>query len=229
MSTLIDTASIDHPQIQTRALMCLVEIADFYYSTLAPDMDKSELILLCFLFLISFNRIFTLTMNGIKGGNAEVACQAIEFWSTVCDTEYDLFFEDEVFCVSNSLLSFLRLLQSESLNLIEKALPYLLPPLLESYHKRDYDDVFLLLSSLLFVLICVQDDEDSLNVAIAASRCVANIALVVRDKIVDHVLPVIQENITQEEWQKKFAALLSLFSAHCPSPGIRPLSCSLIS
>ena len=37
-----------------------------------------------------FPRIFNLTMAGIKGGDAEVACQAIEFWSTVCDKEFDL-------------------------------------------------------------------------------------------------------------------------------------------
>ena len=35
-----------------------------------------------------------LTMQGIKGGNPEVACQAIEFWSTVCDEEYEIL-EDE--------------------------------------------------------------------------------------------------------------------------------------
>ena len=52
-----------------------------------------------------------------------------------------------------------------------------------------------------------KDDEDSLNVAIAASRCVANVALVVRDQIVDHVLPVIQLNITQNEWEKKLPFL----------------------
>mmetsp|Transcript_382 Transcript_382/g.551 ORF Transcript_382/g.551 Transcript_382/m.551 type:complete len:389 (+) Transcript_382:115-1281(+) len=154
MGTLSDTAAIDHPAIQTKSLMCLVEIADLYYHTLSPYMDK----------------IFNLTMAGIKGGDAEVACQAIEFWSTVCDKEFDLDEEG-----------------GDSLKLIEKALPYILPPLLDSYHKRDYDD----------------DDEDSLNVAIAASRCVANVALVVRDQIVDHVLPVIQLNITQNEWEKK--------------------------
>ena len=35
-----------------------------------------------------------LTMQGIKGGDPEVACQAIEFWSTICDEEFEILYDE---------------------------------------------------------------------------------------------------------------------------------------
>uniref|UniRef100_A0A7S4KR14 Importin N-terminal domain-containing protein n=1 Tax=Paramoeba aestuarina TaxID=180227 RepID=A0A7S4KR14_9EUKA len=175
MSTLLDTASINHVKIQTTSLMCLVEIAHLYYEHLDPFMEN----------------IFLLTMQGIKGGNPEVACQAIEFWSTICDEEYEILAEEDE-------------TSDRYLKLIEKALKHLIPPLLECYKQRDYDD----------------DDDDSLNVPIAASRCVSSIATIARDAIVDLVLPDIQACIKQDDWKQRDSATL-LFADILDGPSER--------
>merc|ERR1719223_954608 len=67
-----------------------------------------------------------------------------------------------------------------------------MPPLLECYQKRDYDE----------------DDDDYLNVPIKASTCIKSIASIARDTIVPMVLPQIQKSIAEEDWKQKESATL---------------------
>jgi len=120
--------------------------------------------------------LFSLTLAGIREGSAspEVASLSIEFWSTICSEEEDL--SDDV----------------DNLKLINKALEYLVPPLIECLAKRDEDD----------------DDDDSLNIAIAASNCLESICNVVGDQILPLVTPFIRENIRKPDWKSRDAATL---------------------
>ena len=172
MNVLIDSASIPHDQIQTTLLMCLVKIAHLYYHTLEPYME----------------RLFPLTLAAMKSESHEVACQAIEFWSTICDEEYELM-ED-----------------GDNLYLIQKALKYLIPPLVESVTNRSDDE----------------DDDESLNVAISALKCVESIAIVVGDEILNELGPFIQENIQNPDPQRRDTATL-LFAHILDGPSKIPM------
>ena len=78
MNVLIDSASILHDQIQTSLLMCLVKIAQLYYHTLEPYMDRYEPLLI-FLDLNFPKRLFPLTLAAMKSESHEVACQVLKF------------------------------------------------------------------------------------------------------------------------------------------------------
>lgn len=61
-------------RIRIQSFTCLHEIAANYYSRLPPYMTE----------------IFQLTVKAIQGDTEEVALQAVEFWSTLCDYELEL-------------------------------------------------------------------------------------------------------------------------------------------
>eukprot|EP01104_Vermistella_antarctica_P019249 TRINITY_DN7457_c0_g1_i1.p1 TRINITY_DN7457_c0_g1~~TRINITY_DN7457_c0_g1_i1.p1 ORF type:complete len:856 (+),score=257.83 TRINITY_DN7457_c0_g1_i1:379-2946(+) len=74
MQILGQTSQSPHLDVRVAAFECLVKVAGLYYNTLPQYIEG----------------VFHVTMNTIKTDEEPVALQAIEFWATICDVEYDL-------------------------------------------------------------------------------------------------------------------------------------------
>lgn len=130
-------------------------------------------------------RLFNLTLEAIKKDNEQVALQSVEFWSTICDEELYLLEEAEE-------AAELKIQPSrQSQNFIRGALKFLVPILTECLLKQDDDP-----------------DEETWNVAMAAGTCLALVATVVGDDVVQYVVPFIQQHMTAENWKSREAATL---------------------
>lgn len=121
--------------------------------------------------------------------------QAVEFWSTVCDTEIDLDEEDDDSMPNHKF--------------IEAAAPQLVPVLLEQLTKQESDEP--------------DSDESSWNMAMASGTCLGLMARACRDAIVPLVLPFVNTNITRsaaaEDWHLREAATFAFGSImDGPSP-----------
>ena len=126
-------------RIRTASFECLHEIAAIYYSKLPAYMTE----------------LYNITVKAIKEDQEEVALQAIEFWSTVCDTEAELLEEPD---------------DSEPChNFIKAASPHLTPILLEQLTKQEEG---------------LEQDDTGWNIATSAGTCLGLAARVVRNDIV---------------------------------------------
>jgi len=155
------------PDVQIAAFECLVQIATEYYDFLMPYM----------------NGLGLLTLETIKSAPEKVAIPAMEFWSTICDEELYLM---------DLMASGQATGGRASLNLIQQALPHLVPLLTETLTKRQSED-----------------DDDTWNLAMAAGTCLALVAQVVGDACVDLVLQFVNGNFTNPDWKFREAAVLA--------------------
>ncbi|CAL9754269.1 unnamed protein product [Musa acuminata subsp. burmannicoides] len=172
MKVICETALSKELEIRQAAFECLVSIASTYYEFLEPYMQT----------------LFDLTANAVRGDEEPVALQAIEFWSSICDEEIQIqeeFGGDEG--GSSSLHS----------NFVEKALPLLVPLMLETLLKQEED----------------QDQDDGVwNLSMAGGTCLGLVARTVGDAIVPLVMPFVENNITKGEWRSREAATFAFGS-----------------
>ncbi|CAL5005816.1 unnamed protein product [Urochloa decumbens] len=172
MKMVSDTAVSKEVEIRQAAFECLVAIASIYYSHLDPHMQE----------------IFNLTANAVKGDEESVALQAVEFWSAICDEEIALQDEYEGSDDGNSTIHF---------RFIEKALPSLVPMLLETLLKQEED----------------QDQDDNVwNISMSGGTCLGLVARTVGDAIVPLVMPFVEANITKPDWHCREAATFAFGS-----------------
>lgn len=156
--------------VQIGAFECLVKIMQLYYDKMQLYMERA---------------LFGLTVIGMQNPEEKVVLQAVEFWSTVCDEEYDLIIEaQEAEEVGEAPAA-------ECQNFAKVALPEILPQLLLLMQKQDED---------------AEDDE--WNVAMAAATCVGLLSTVVGDDIVPLTLPFIEQNIQAADWHQRDAAVM---------------------
>nr|XP_043621399.1 importin subunit beta-1 [Erigeron canadensis] len=182
MKVVCETAMAKEADIRQAAFECLVSIASTYYDVLAPYMQT----------------LFELTANAVKGDEEGVALQAIEFWSSICDEEIEL--QDYETGESGDSYPHSRF--------IEKALPQLVPMLLETLLKQDEE----------------QDQEDGIwNLAMAGGTCLGLVARTVGDAIVPLVMPFVQENISKPDWRSREAATYA-FGSTLEGPSVEKLS-----
>ncbi|CAI9298692.1 unnamed protein product [Lactuca saligna] len=165
MKVVCETAMAKEPDVRKAAFECLVSIASTYYEVLEPYMQT----------------LFELTANAVKGDEEDVALQAIEFWSSICDEEIEL----QDFETNETGDSY------PHSRFIEKALSLLVPMLLETLLKQDED----------------QDQEDGIwNLSMAGGTCLGLVARTVGDSIVPLVMPFVQDNISKPDWRAREAA-----------------------
>ncbi|KAJ9518220.1 hypothetical protein QJQ45_010161 [Haematococcus lacustris] len=152
-------------RIRVASFECLHEIAALYYSKLVPYMTQ----------------IYALTVKAINDDTEEVALQAIEFWNTICEEEYDLTADADP--------------DAPCHNFIKAASPHLVPILLQQLTKQEEGQ---------------EQDETAWNLSTASGTCLGLAARVVQDAIVPMVMPFIQANIskntTAEDWRLREAA-----------------------
>ncbi|GKV06090.1 hypothetical protein SLEP1_g18022 [Rubroshorea leprosula] len=183
MKVVCETAMCKEAEIRQAAFECLVAIASTYYDMLEPYMQT----------------LFELSSNAVKGDEEAVALQAIEFWSSICDEEIELQeFESPESGDSGPPHS----------GFIEKALPHLVPLLLETLLKQEED----------------QDQDDTIwNISMAGGTCLGLVARTVGDAILPLVMPFVESNIAKPDWHCREAATFA-FGSILEGPTIEKLS-----
>ncbi|CAA7051050.1 unnamed protein product [Microthlaspi erraticum] len=166
MKMVCETACSKEAVIRQAAFECLVSIASTYYDVLAHYMET----------------LFQLTSNAVKGDEENVALQAIEFWSTICDEEIDRQEYDSPDTGDSS---------PPHSSFIQKALPHLVPMLLETMEKQDEDQ---------------DHDDDVWNISMAGGTCLGLVSRTVGDAIVPLVMPFVEINIRNPNWRSREAA-----------------------
>lgn len=135
----------------------------------------------------------------MKNENDDVALQGIEFWSSVCEEESELQIE------LNEAIEEGRSPESTSRYYARGALQYLVPILLQR--------------------LCEQkgsEDDDEWNPCKAAGVCLMLISSCVEDDIIPHVMPFINENIKNSNWQYRDAAVMA-FGSIIEGPSVEKL------
>lgn len=181
MKVICEAAVAREAEIRQAAFECLVSIASMYYPVLEPYMQT----------------IFDLTSNAIRGDEEVVALQAVEFWSSICDEEIEIL--DYEISQSSG--------ETSNSQFIVKALPTLVPLLLETLLKQDED----------------QDQDDGIwNLAMAGGTCLCLVARTVGDDIVPLVMPFVEANILKPDWRSREAATYA-FGSILDGPSIEKL------
>jgi importin subunit beta-1 len=125
----------------------------------------------------------------MKHADEQVALQAVEFWSTVCDEEIELALEAE------DAAEFSEAAERESSHFARVALPEILPVLLLLLTKQEEDA-----------------GDDEWNVSMAAGTCLALLAQCVGDGIVTPIIPFVEGNIKSNDWRCREAAVMAFGS-----------------
>ncbi|XXG39802.1 hypothetical protein AAC387_Pa01g0668 [Persea americana] len=184
MTVICEAAVSKETEIRQAAFECLVSISSMYYDVLEPYMQT----------------LFNLTANAVKVDEEPVALQAVEFWSSICDEEIEI--QEEYESIENDGAS------SQCARFIEKALPSLVPMLLETLLKQEDD----------------QDQDDGIwNLSMAGGTCLGLVAKTVGDVIVPIVMPFVEANIVKPDWRSREAATYA-FGSILDGPSIEKLS-----
>ena len=157
-------------KVKKSAFECLVKIMHLYYHHMEYYMKSA---------------LFALTVEAMKSNEEEVAMQAVEFWSTVCDEEIELAMELAEANENGHVP------QSGSRYYAKGALQYLVPILTHNLAKQNE-----------------HDDEDTWNIATASSVCLSLLANCCENDIVQYALPFVEQNIKNEDWHFREAAVL---------------------
>merc|ERR1719242_1761720 len=133
--------------------------------------------------------LFAITLEAMKSEIDEVALQGIEFWSNVCDEELDLQIE------ASEANEMGRPPEHVSRFYAKGALQFIVPILMQSLTKQEEFD-----------------DDDDWNPCKAAGVCLMLLATCCEDDVVPHVLPFVKENITNNDWRYRDAAVMAFGS-----------------
>ncbi|OLL24259.1 Importin subunit beta-1 [Neolecta irregularis DAH-3] len=174
MQVVCEATQAEDNRIQVASFGCLVRIMQLYYDKMRFYMEKA---------------LFGLTVLGMKHDDENVALQAVEFWSTVCEEEI------EISLVIQEAAEVEEQTETECFHFAKVALPEVLPVLLQ--------------------LLCRQEDdaeEDEWNVSMAAGTCIQLFAQCVEGAIVPPVLGFIEGNIRSDDWKRREAGVMAFGS-----------------
>ncbi|GAA6025213.1 hypothetical protein JCM10207_001492 [Rhodosporidiobolus poonsookiae] len=174
MQVVCEATQSPSSDVQVAAFACLVKIMHLYYDFMKFYMERA---------------LFGLTVLGMKHADENVALQAVEFWSTVCDEEIELALEAE------EAAEYSEAPERESSHFARVALPEILPVLLLLLTKQDEDAT-----------------DDEWNVSMAAGTCLALLAQCVGDGIVSPIIPFVEGNIKSADWRYREAAVMAFGS-----------------
>lgn len=183
MRVICEATLCPDARVRQAAFECLVSISSIYYGKLAPYMQD----------------VFSITSKAVREDEEQVALQAIEFWSSICDEEIEL--QDEYgsdFFGSSEVPYF---------KFIKQALPALVPMLLETLTKQEEDQ---------------DQEEGAWNLSMAGGTCLGLIARAVGDDVVPLVMPYVQENICKPDWRCREAATYA-FGSILEGPSVERL------
>ena len=171
MQVVCEATQAGEVQVQIAAFGCLVRIMQLYYDKMRFYMEKA---------------LFGLTVLGMKHDDEQVALQAVEFWSTVCEEEIEVALENA------EAMELGERPERESYSFARTALPEVVPVLLTLLTHQDEDA-----------------DEDDWNVSMGAGTCLQLFAQCVEGQIVQPVLSFVEKNLRSEDWKEREAAVMA--------------------
>lgn len=177
MQVVCEATQADDNELQAAAFGCLAKIMQIYYRFMQIYMEKA---------------LYGLTLSGMQSPDEKVACMAIEFWSTVCEEEFDIAsqrheLQSRGLGQLNDLMSF---------NFCIIATSDVLPTLLNLLTKQNEDP-----------------EDDDWSVAMAAGACLQLFAQSAGFYVVEPTLQFVAANIVNnEDWRYREAAVMAFGS-----------------
>lgn len=171
MQVVCEATQADDLDLQAAAFACLARIVALYYNYMSLYMEKA---------------LYILSMSGMQSEDQNVACMAIEFWSTVCEEEFEIAF---------ALHEGGDAPQSTCYNFALYATKDVLPVLLKLLKNQNEDP-----------------EDDDWSVAMAAGSCLLLFAQTTGMYVVDPTLQFFAANITLSEWRDREAAIMAFGS-----------------
>ncbi|CAF0896665.1 unnamed protein product [Didymodactylos carnosus] len=184
MQVVCEATQSPNLKIQVAALQNLVKILTLYYDYMEYYMGPA---------------LFAITMDAMKSSHDEVALQGIEFWSNVCDEEYELQLMQQEAAEQS------RQPERTSRYYARGALQYLVPVLLQRLTVQEETD-----------------DDDDWNPCKAAGVCLMLLANCAENTIIQHVFPFVSENIKHADWRFREAAVMA-FGSMMEGPDVQSI------
>ena len=170
MQAICGSTQSQDEKVRAAAYECIVQIAYQYY-----DKLKDYIVTL-----------FQLTTKTIETDQEEVALNAIEFWSTLCEEEMEILDDMSEGYTSRNCEFY-----------VKGALDKLGPLLTHTLTKQDEDAAY---------------DDDIWNLSMAAATCLGLIANTTEDAVVSVIMPFVTANIQNENWRFREAATMAFSS-----------------
>lgn len=173
MQIVCESTQHTNPRVQVPAYSCLVRIMQLYYEKMKFYMEKA---------------LFGLTVLGMRSSNPDVATQAVEFWSSVCEEELDITAEIA------EALEMGEQPERENYNFANTALMEVLPQILILLFRAD------------------EDDDDEWTVSNSAAAAITLFAQIAENAVLAPVLQFLEANIRAEQWNHREAAVMAFGS-----------------
>ncbi len=170
MSTICTVACSSTERVTVLILECIIKIMQLYYDKMEPYMESG---------------LFPLSVRFLSSDQQDIVLQAIEFWSTVCEIEYNLMDVGEE--------------EFQGFNFAKKSLPFIVPTLLKLLVKDAEEDG-------------EDEDEDEWNVSMASSTCLSLWSECTGDDILlnGELVGYVRSSIQSSDWRHREAAVMIL-------------------
>jgi len=175
MQVVCEATQCKDEKVRVVAFECIAQIAKCYYQYLQPYVDV----------------LADLTMGSVQGQPEQVAQQAIEFWSTICEEESLILMNIREATEYGEPLENLR----QCMNYAKQALNRLVPLLTYCLLQQDEDP-----------------DEDEWNLSMSGAACLRLLATTVMDDIMSFIMPFITTSIQSHDWRQREAAVIAFGS-----------------
>lgn len=190
MQVVCEATQSSDVELQAAAFGCLARIVQLYYIYMSLYMEKA---------------LYVLSMNGMLSPNDRVACMAIEFWSTICEEEFEIAYQiheqnERGETPSTELTSY---------NFSLLACKEVLPRLLTLLTKQNDDP-----------------EDDDWSVAMAAGSCLQLLATTTGMYVVEPTLSFFVANIELPDWRNREAAVMA-FGSILEGPDIEQLKSTI--
>lgn len=173
MQVVCESTQDTNPRVQVPAYSCLVRIMQLYYEKMKFYMEKA---------------LFGLTVMGMRHPNLDVATQAVEFWSSVCEEELDITAE------ITEAMEMGEQPERENFNFAKTALMEVLPVILTLLFRQS------------------EDDDDEWTVSNSAGAAITLFAQITENAVLGPVLQFVETNIRNEAWNAREAAVTAFGS-----------------
>lgn len=176
LNAIFSAAVCDEAKIRVVAFECVARVAELYYEYLGMGEPPY------------MGALYDLTFKAVTEDTEEVAVQAVEFWSTLCEHEIRLSEADAEHAGEPGY-------EARDRNFVGAALEPLVQLCTASMLKQDEDQ-----------------DEDTWNVAMAGGTLLGLIAKVQRDAVLPFVNAFVGEHVNGEDWRSREAAMFAFGS-----------------
>lgn len=176
MQVVCEATQADDAELQAAAFGCLAKIVQLYYQYMSLYMEKA---------------LYVLSISGMQSADEKVACMAIEFWSTICEEEFEIAYQLHEFNERGEAAS----AELTSYNFALLATNDVLPVLLTLLTKQNEDP-----------------EDDDWSVAMAAGSCLQLFATTTGTYVVEPTLNFFAKNIGLSEWRNREAAVMAFGS-----------------